>query len=101
MQVPNNEAFYGADDCGTIVCSGTWVRPTTRSTRARLGRIRRQQTTRTSRSSIWGSYDFDGDGNFNEPDGYIDHFQSIHAGRARKPAGCPGRRNLVAPLVAF
>jgi immune inhibitor A len=25
-------------------------------------------------------YDFDGDGNFNEPDGYIDHFQIVHAG---------------------
>ena len=25
-------------------------------------------------------YDFDGDGNFNEADGYIDHFQIVHAG---------------------
>ncbi len=25
-------------------------------------------------------YDFDGDGNFNEPDGYLDHFQIVHAG---------------------
>ncbi len=25
-------------------------------------------------------YDYDGDGNFDEPDGYIDTFQSIHAG---------------------
>jgi len=28
----------------------------------------------------WDRYDFDGDGNFNESDGYIDHFQLIHAG---------------------
>ncbi len=28
----------------------------------------------------WDRYDFDGDGNFNEPDGYIDHFQIVHAG---------------------
>ena len=26
-------------------------------------------------------YDFDGDGNFKEPDGYIDHFQVVHAGQ--------------------
>ena len=41
-------------------------------------------------------YDYDGDGNFNEPDGYIDHFQIVHAGgdqadgdpsRARTPSG--------------
>jgi immune inhibitor A len=25
-------------------------------------------------------YDFDGDGDFREPDGYIDHFQIVHAG---------------------
>jgi immune inhibitor A len=28
----------------------------------------------------WDRYDFDGDGNFTEPDGYIDHFQAVHAG---------------------
>ena len=29
---------------------------------------------------VWDRYDFDGDGNFNEPDGYLDHFQAVHAG---------------------
>ncbi len=28
----------------------------------------------------WDRNDFDHDGNFNEPDGYIDHFQIVHAG---------------------
>ncbi len=28
----------------------------------------------------WDRYDYDGDGNFNESDGYIDHFQIVHAG---------------------
>ena len=28
----------------------------------------------------WDRYDYDLDGNFNEPDGYIDHFQIVHAG---------------------
>lgn len=28
----------------------------------------------------WDRYDVDGDGNFNEPDGYIDHFQIVHSG---------------------
>ena len=28
----------------------------------------------------WDRNDFDDDGNFNEPDGYIDHFQIVHAG---------------------
>jgi immune inhibitor A len=36
----------------------------------------------------WDRYDYDGDGNFNEPDGYIDTFQSVHAGEGEE-AGAP------------
>lgn len=32
-------------------------------------------------------YDWDGDGNFDEPDGYIDHFQSLHAGEGEEAGG--------------
>jgi immune inhibitor A len=32
-------------------------------------------------------YDWDGDGNFNEPDGYIDHFQALHAGEGEEGGG--------------
>lgn len=28
----------------------------------------------------WDRFDYDGDGDFNEPDGYIDHFQIVHSG---------------------
>jgi immune inhibitor A len=33
---------------------------------------------------IWDRYDFDGDGDFNEADGYIDHFQAIHSGEGEE-----------------
>jgi immune inhibitor A len=36
----------------------------------------------------WDRFDADGDGIFNEADGYIDHFQAIHAG-AGEEAGAP------------
>jgi len=36
----------------------------------------------------WDRYDLDGDGDFDEPDGYIDHFQAIHAGEGEE-AGAP------------
>src|SRR4051812_47190951 len=32
-------------------------------------------------------YDCDGDGNFNEPDGYIDHFSVVHAGEGEEAGG--------------
>ena len=35
---------------------------------------------RTAAFDTWDRYDYDGDGDFNEPDGYIDHFQIVHAG---------------------
>lgn len=37
---------------------------------------------------VWDRYDIDGDGNFAEADGYIDHFQAIHAGEGEE-AGAP------------
>ena len=36
---------------------------------------------------VWDRYDADGDGNYNEPDGYIDHFQAIHAGVGEEAYG--------------
>ena len=33
---------------------------------------------------VWDRYDSDGDGDFNEPDGYIDHFQAVHAGEGEE-----------------
>ncbi|HZE41084.1 MAG TPA: immune inhibitor A domain-containing protein [Stackebrandtia sp.] len=32
-------------------------------------------------------YDYDGDGDFNEPDGYVDHIQIIHAGEGEEAGG--------------
>ena len=37
----------------------------------------------------WDRYDFDGDGEFNEPDGYIDHFQAVHAGEGEEAGADP------------
>jgi immune inhibitor A len=37
---------------------------------------------------VWDRYDMDGDGITSEPDGYIDHFQAIHAGEGEE-AGAP------------
>jgi immune inhibitor A len=36
---------------------------------------------------VWDRYDYDGDGNFDEPDGYIDTFQSVHAGEGNEAGG--------------
>jgi immune inhibitor A len=35
----------------------------------------------------WDRYDQDADGEFNEPDGYLDHFQAVHAGEGEDAGG--------------
>ncbi|QNN52448.1 immune inhibitor A domain-containing protein [Nocardioides mesophilus] len=41
-----------------------------------------------TRFDQWDRFDSDGDGVFAEPDGYVDHFQAIHAGEGEE-AGAP------------
>lgn len=41
-----------------------------------------------SQFDVWDRYDLDGDGDTTEPDGYIDHFQAVHAGEGEE-AGAP------------
>lgn len=36
---------------------------------------------------VWDRYDYDNDGNFDEPDGYLDHFQAVHAGEGEDAGG--------------
>ncbi|MEV0648528.1 immune inhibitor A domain-containing protein [Phytomonospora sp. NPDC050363] len=36
---------------------------------------------------VWDRYDYDADGDFDEADGYIDHFQAIHAGEGEEAGG--------------
>jgi immune inhibitor A len=36
---------------------------------------------------VWDRYDYDNDGNFDEPDGYIDPFQAVHAGIGEDAGG--------------
>jgi immune inhibitor A len=85
VKVPFNEARYGRDYCGDNVCASTWYLIRDALSIWTQGRLdagwsmeRIQQYLRTFDHQ--DRYDFDGDGDFNEPDGYIDHFQIVHAG---------------------
>jgi immune inhibitor A len=93
VQVPYNEAAYGSNYCGSIVCTRD------------IGRFLVDQSTAWYNAmvaagnsgadidallapfDVWDRYDYDGDGDFNEPDGYIDHFQSVHAGEGEETGG--------------
>lgn len=88
VKVRYNEARYGRSNgypCGGSVCSNTWalvadaVNQWVADQKA-AGRTREQITAELKTFDQWDRYDYDGDGNFNEPDGYLDHFQIVHAG---------------------
>jgi immune inhibitor A len=91
VQVPFNEARYGTNLCGSIVCSTVWrfVNDSTDAWYAAKSATMTdaQINAYLSQFDVWDRYDYDGDGNFNEPDGYIDHFQSIHAGSGEETGG--------------
>ncbi len=83
--VPYNQARYGRDECGFVVCENTWELLSDGMTQwvadqKAAGRTDAQIKRTVSQYDIRDRYDFDGDGNFDEPDGYIDRFQIIHAG---------------------
>jgi len=91
-QVPYRAAHYGRDYCGSIVCATTWwfVRDSVNgwyNAQLAAGMTPAQIDDYLSQFDVWDRYDQDGDGNFNEPDGYIDHFQSVHAGEGQETGG--------------
>ena len=79
VKVPFNQARYGRSENNTIYlvrdALAYWVEMKLDSGWS-MKRIRNYLKTFDSVDR----YDFDEDGDFNEPDGFIDHFQIVHAG---------------------
>jgi immune inhibitor A len=92
VRVPWNTARYGNNDCGSIVCATVWlfVRHSANNwfnAQRDAGMSTAQVNAYLSQFDVWDRYDFDGDGNFDEPDGYVDHFQSVHSGEGEEAGG--------------
>ena len=92
VQVPYNAAAYGRNYCGGIVCAQTWVFVNHSidawyNAQIAAGKTPAEINDYLAQFDVWDRYDMDNDGNFNEPDGYIDHFQSVHAGEGEETGG--------------
>lgn len=81
VKVPYNEARYGRDESYRTVWNliEDSLKAFVKDQRAQ-GKTNRQIKAAMAEYDQYDRYDFDGDGDFNEPDGYIDHFQIVHAG---------------------
>lgn len=107
VKVPYNGARYGTNDCDadgdddgdleendpdSNVCAQTWylIRDAINVwTRQQLasGKTAAQVKAYLDTFDVWDRYDHDGDGDFDEKDGYIDHFQIVHAGEGEETGG--------------
>ncbi|MFV5997360.1 immune inhibitor A domain-containing protein [Streptomyces sp. NPDC056231] len=92
VKVPYNEARYGSNYCGSSNCANAWdmVRDGVNAWAAdqkAKGRTPEQIKADLAQYDQWDRYDYDNDGDFNEPDGYIDHFQVVHAGEDESAGG--------------
>ncbi|MGW0997702.1 immune inhibitor A domain-containing protein [Streptomyces sp. NPDC002523] len=92
VKVPYNEARYGNNVCGQTNCASVWnvVRDGLNSWVAQqkaAGKSDADIKADLAKYDQWDRYDFDGDGDFNEPDGYVDHFQIVHAGEDESAGG--------------
>ncbi|MER6910602.1 immune inhibitor A domain-containing protein [Streptomyces sp. NPDC000594] len=92
VKVEYNEARYGSNWCGENTCNNAWdavrdgVNAWVADQKAQ-GRTLEQIKAALAEYDTWDRYDFDSDGNFNERDGYIDHFQFVHAGEDESAGG--------------
>ncbi|GAA0651235.1 immune inhibitor A [Streptomyces thermocarboxydovorans] len=92
VKVPYNEARYGNNACGDSNCPSVWNVVSDGlnawvEQQKKAGRTDAQIKADVARYDEWDRYDYDGDGDFNEPDGYIDHFQIVHAGEDESAGG--------------
>jgi M6 family metalloprotease-like protein len=96
LNSPHAESFYGAERCdgGFNAYNG----PISRVASDAADLINQQYpgaSTGSSSSFSWAdwdkedAFDYDNDGNFNEPDGYVDHFFLIEAGIGEHGGGGP------------
>ncbi|MET9394810.1 immune inhibitor A domain-containing protein [Streptomyces sp. NPDC006624] len=90
VKVPYNEARYGSNKCEPDNCAwyavadgvSAWV-----AQQKAAGKTDARIRTELAEYDQWDRYDHDGDGDFDEPDGYIDHFQIVHAGEDESAGG--------------
>ena len=93
VQVPNNEAAYGSNYCGGIICTrdiGRFIEDQADTWWDELVADAGSEDAANdflAQFDVWDRYDWDLDGDFDEPDGYIDHFQSVHAGEGEETGG--------------
>lgn len=90
VKVPYNEARYGSPKISESDGYWNFVKDTATAwydSQKAMGKSDAQIKTYLAQFDKVDRYDYDGDGVYLERDGYIDHFQAIHAGEGEEAGG--------------
>ena len=89
VTVPKNGSWYG-DNANETQGSWTFIGDTVNAwyeKQVAAGKTPAEIDAYLAKFDKWDRYDYNNNSNFNEPDGYIDHFQAIHAGAGEEAGG--------------
>ncbi len=89
IPVPNNAAYYDDNPDSNVWnflqdSINGWY-----DAQVAAGKTVAEINAYLSQFDVWDRYDYNGNGNFDEPDGYIDTFQSVHSGLGEEEGGAP------------
>ena len=90
MKVPGNASTYGDNAVEDFGGSWQFIEDSGNAwydARIAAGKTDDEIKAELASFDVWDRYDADGDGNFDEPDGYLDHFQAVHAGEGEDAGG--------------
>jgi immune inhibitor A len=89
VQVPYNESYYGDNAIEDLGGSWAFIQDTGNAWYQKAAQTMSADAINDylSQFDVWDRNDWDSDGNFDEPDGYVDHFQAVHAGEGEDAGG--------------
>lgn len=90
VKVPYNASYYGDNAIEDNGGSWRFIEDTGNAWwdgQIAAGKTPAEIDAYLAQFDVWDRYDHDNDGNFDEADGYIDHFQAVHAGMGEDAGG--------------
>ena len=90
VQVPGNASTYGDNSVEDYGGAWQFIEDTGNAwydAQKAAGKSDEAIKAELASFDVWDRYDYDNDGDFDEPDGYLDHFQAVHAGEGEDAGG--------------
>ena len=90
VKVPGNASTYGDNSVEDFGGSWQFIEDTGNAwydAQRAAGKTDADIKAELATFDVWDRYDADEDGNFDEADGYLDHFQAVHAGEGEDAGG--------------